>query len=127
VPEQTGLIRVVRTTMVRIIEAKSYGRTTRTCLIGDKTVAGFDIAPDRFPRTAATEFAAAKTDAAMSPLCGLRHARIPDDRAAEWAERLEDLAQGFLAEAREGETTYGLLVAMYPTRRPHLLDIRAGS
>lgn len=125
--EQTGLIRVVPTEMVRVIEAKYYGRTARTYLIGDKTVAGFDVAPDHFLRTAATEFPAAKTDAAVSPPSTLRHARIPDERAAEWAERLEDLAQGFLAEAREGETTYGLLVAMYPTRRPHLLDIRAGS
>jgi DNA-binding transcriptional ArsR family regulator len=43
--EQAGLIRVVRTKMVRAIEAKYYGRTARTYLVGDKTAAGFDIAP----------------------------------------------------------------------------------
>jgi hypothetical protein len=63
----------------------------------------------------------------VSPLSTLRHARIPDERAAEWAGRLEDLAQDFTAEGRGGETTYGLLVAMYPTRRPHLPDTRTGS
>jgi hypothetical protein len=52
----------------------------------------------------------------------LRHARVPDDRAEEWLLRLGELAQDFVSEKRGGETTYALLVAFYPTDRPHLPD-----
>jgi hypothetical protein len=52
----------------------------------------------------------------------LRYARIPDDRASEWLLRLGELTQEFVSETRAGETTYGLLVAFYPTKRPHLPD-----
>jgi hypothetical protein len=32
------------------------------------------------------------------------------------------LAEEFTTEKRGGETTFGLLLAMYPTDRPHLPD-----
>ena len=48
--------------------------------------------------------------------------RIPNDRAREWALRLGELSQEFVSEERGGETTFGLLVALYPTDRPHLPD-----
>ena len=120
--EETGLIRVVRTKMVRAIEAKYYGRTARTYMLGDKTEAGFELAPDHFLTTAAAAYARADKDAPVPPLSTLRFARIPDERADEWVDRLMDLVHEFTAEARGGETTYGLLVAMYPTDRPHLPD-----
>ena len=121
--KEAGLIRVVRTKMVRAIEAKYYGRTARTYLIGDQAEAGFDLKRDHFLATAAAEFSRADPDHEEGHLSTLRYARIPDGRAAEWATRLEDLALEFVAEARGGETTYGLMVAMYPTDRPHLPDI----
>lgn len=120
--EQAGLIRVVRTKMFRAIEAKYYGRTARTYLIGDKTQIGFDLAPTHFLDTAAADFGAADPNAEVPPLSTLRFARIPDNRADEWRDRLIDLAHEFTHEPRGGETTYGLLVAMYPTDRPHLPD-----
>jgi hypothetical protein len=52
----------------------------------------------------------------------LRYARIPNERAREWALRMGELSQEFVSEARGGETTFGLLVALYPTDRPHLPD-----
>ncbi len=120
--EDAGLIRVVRTEMVRAIEAKYYGRTARTYLLGDKADAGFELAPDHFLTTAAVEFAAAPRDHEEVSLSSLRHVRIPDDRAREWSQRLQDLLVEFTSELRGGESTYGLLVAFYPTTLPHLPD-----
>lgn len=118
--EDAGLIRVVRTKMVRAIEAKYYGRTALTYLIADTTDAGIDLAPDHFLQTAATEFS--KVEEGPVGISTLRHVRIPDERAEEWQERLTELAQEFAAETRGGETTYGFLLAFYPTDRPHLPD-----
>jgi DNA-binding transcriptional ArsR family regulator len=120
--EDAGLIRVVRTKMVRAIEAKYYGRTARTYLLGDKSEAGFDMAPDHFLTEAAAEYAASPRDHEVGSLSSLRHVRIPDDRAEEWSDRLQDLLVEFTEERRGGATTYGLLVAFYPTGRPHLPD-----
>lgn len=120
--EAAGLIRVVRTKMIRAIEAKYYGRTARTYLIGDKTDPGYGLAPDHFLTTAAAEFAGSRRDAEVGPLSTLRYARIPDERADEWHDRLMELVHDFTEEERGGDTTYGLLIAMYPTDRPHLPD-----
>lgn len=121
--EEAGLIRVVRTEMVRAIQAKYYGRTARTYVLDDWDDIGFKLAPDHFLTAAAAEFAKApKTE--MGNVSTLRYARIPEDRADEWVERLMELAVEFTEEARGGETTFGLLVAMYPTDRPHLPDAK---
>lgn len=121
--EDAGLIRVVRTRKVRAIEAKYYGRTARTYLLADLPEAEIDIAPDRFLTEASVAYTKAKQiDAGVGPMSTLRHARIPDSRAEEWTERLTALVSDFTAEERGGETTYGLLVAFYPTDRPHLPD-----
>ncbi|HJQ76121.1 MAG TPA: winged helix-turn-helix domain-containing protein [Acidimicrobiia bacterium] len=123
--EEAGLIRVVRTEMVRAIEAKYYGRTARTYLLGDKGDIGFELAPDHFLATAAGEFAKAP-ESQVGNLSTLRYARIPDRRADEWVERLVELATEFTGEPRGGEITYGLLIAMYPTDRPHLPEAEEG-
>ena len=121
--EDTGLIRVVRTEMVRAIEAKYYGRTARTYLIGHGPDIGVDLAPDHFLTEAAAEFVEVeRDDDAIGSISTLRHARIPEDRADEWVERVTRLAEEFVSQPRGGETTYGLLIAIYPTARPHLPD-----
>lgn len=121
--KEAGLIRLVRTKKVRAIEAKYYGRTARTYLLTGKPVDEIEMAPDTFLAQAATAYAMSTTmDSAVEPMSTLRHARIPDSRAREWAERLTDLVSDFTAEERQGDTTYGLLVAFYPTDRPHLPD-----
>lgn len=122
--EDAGLIRVVRTKMVRAIEAKYYGRTARTFLIADRAETGIDLAPDHFLQTAAGEFA--RVEDATVAISTLRHIRIPDEKAEEWEKRLVDLVHEFTAEERGGETTYGLLIALYPTDRPHLPDREDG-
>lgn len=119
--EEAGLIHVVRTKKVRAIEAKYYGRTARTYVIGKAPDGSVDIAPDHFLTQAATDYAQADHNDPVL-LSTLRYARIPEGRAAEWSARLTDLAAEFTTEERGGETTYGLVIAFYPTDRPHLPD-----
>jgi DNA-binding transcriptional ArsR family regulator len=123
--EGAGLIKLVRTKKVRAIEAKYYGRTARTYLLDDKGKSGFEMAPDHFLSTAADEFArsATKFEKNLSgPLSTLRYARIPEDRAVEWIDRLIALAEEFTTEPRSGEITYAMLLGFYPTERGHLPD-----
>ena len=123
--ESAGLIHVVRTKKVRAIEAKYYGRTARTYLLGDGQTKFVERAPDHFLTLAASEFvdSAAKFSPTDHPfLSTLRHVRIPEASAAEWNRRLIDLATEFASEQRGGELTYGLQIALYPTDRPHLPD-----
>jgi len=114
--EEAGLIHVVRTKMVRAIQAKYYGRTARTFVLDQEA----SIPPDHFFAAAASEYTAAidgsiDVDATLSTL---RYARIPAERAIEWKQRLIDLTLEFSSEERGGATTYGLLVGLYPTDRP---------
>ncbi|MGA4670360.1 ArsR/SmtB family transcription factor [Propionibacteriaceae bacterium Y1923] len=112
-----GLVRVVRTEKVRALEAKYYGRTARTFYyqrLGEAV--GNE---HRILTRAAAEVAAVPdhgTDQVFG--AGLRYARIPAERAAEWHRRLADLLVEFAAEPRGGETTYGAVFALYPTDRP---------
>jgi len=123
--EEAGLIHVVRTKKVRAIEAKYYGRVARTFLLTSK-VSDIDvgISPDYFLTSAAADYANATHtyEDGMPMISTLRYARIPEARAHEWVFRLGELAQEFVADVRDGETTYGMLVAFYPTDRPHLPD-----
>jgi hypothetical protein len=84
------------------------------------------LSPDYFLTSAAAEFAnAAETfpkPERANMMSTLRYARIPEDRARQWLMDLGDLSQEFISEERGGDTTYGLLVALYPTARPHLPD-----
>ena len=123
--DEAGLIQVVRTKKIRAIEAKYYGRVARTFLLTSR-VKDLDVgvSPDYFLTSAAADYAnAAHTYEADRPMMStLRYARIPEERAREWMLRLGELTQAFVADVREGETTYGMLVAFYPTDRPHLPD-----
>lgn len=127
VMEEAGLIQVVRTKKVRAIEAKYYGRVARTFLLGSKV--DVETSPDYFLTSAAAEYAKAAhgvdPELALPMLSTLRYARIPTERADEWVLALSDLTQEFVSEPRSGETTFGMLVAFYPTDRPHLPDAEA--
>lgn len=120
--ESAGLIKVVRTKKVRAVVAKYYGRTARTYVIDDRPESGIDLVPDHFLTEAAHEYVQYDRDAPLLPLSSLRHVRIPTDRAEEWNQRLCRLLEEFTEEPRGGDHIYGLLVAMYPTTRPHLPD-----
>ena len=118
-----GLVRVVRTKKVRALEAKYYGRTARTFDFSRAGMTEVGVNPESILSGAAREVAAAKDhfpDQELPGLMSVRHARIPAERAAEFAHRLSELLHEFVAAPRGGDIVYGLAVALYPTNRPHL-------
>jgi DNA-binding transcriptional ArsR family regulator len=119
--EAAGLVRVVRTEKVRALEAKYYGRTARTFDLSLVVEAGghVDLALTRALKDMA-ETARRTSDRSLPGISTVRHARIPIERAREWQDRLAALVEEFIATPRAGETVYGLVVALYPTERPHL-------
>jgi DNA-binding transcriptional ArsR family regulator len=114
--EELGLIAVVRTRQVRALTEKYYGRTARTFMFPH-----MEGPEDGVARTFFHEALAEMRDAGEheAHLVTIRHARIPDERAFEWEERLLELAEEFASE-RGGATSYGLLIGLYPTDRPGL-------
>ncbi|WP_129667011.1 ArsR/SmtB family transcription factor [Phytoactinopolyspora endophytica] len=117
--EEAGLVHVVRTKRVRALEAKYYGRTARVFLfqkIGEATSAS-----QRIMETAAKEIAEADGPDRVA-MGNIRYARIPRERAWEWAQRLNDLISEFIHEPRGGDTTYGIVVGLYETTRHSLPD-----
>ncbi len=116
--EAAGLIHVVRTAKVRAIEERYYGRTARLFLLGSFEAAGVSV--DAFLDEAYGELKQAATapDSDAVHRASVRYARIPHDRADEWAERLAALFDEFAAQPRGGDTTYGLLVGLFHTDRP---------
>lgn len=107
-----GLLQVVRTRRVRAVDERLYGRTARTIVFpwqdGEipflrDVVADADV--DRADGVTATSGYT------------FRHARIPMERAAEYARRLEALALEFIDEPRDGDVEYGLYLAIFPSNR----------
>jgi DNA-binding transcriptional ArsR family regulator len=108
-----GLLQVVRTRRVRAVDERYYGRTARTIKFNRHTPGELAFVSDvlaevDFARLAAKEPGAYAT---------LRHARIPSDRADEFAARLDALALEFIALPRDGDVEFGLLITLYPTTR----------
>ena len=50
----------------------------------------------------------------------MRYARIAAERLEEYRVRLDQLAAEFTAESRVGDVVWGLVLALFPTVRPHL-------
>jgi DNA-binding transcriptional ArsR family regulator len=116
--ERAGLVRVVRTKRVRALEAKYYGRTARVFWFESVGAAVGEVS--RQLRRAADEAAAVPAPTDLAITGGVRYARIPEDRAQEWARRLHGLLDEFDREPRQGEQAYALAVGLYPTDRPRL-------
>jgi len=114
--EEAGLIAVVRTRQVRAITEKYYGRLARTYVFpnldeGGKKDFGF------LAETMQEVRDAVEGEAAMFTV---RHARIPHDRANEFAAEMLRVGEEFAAMDRGGETVYGFIIGVYPTDRPSL-------
>ena len=110
---EVGLLQVVRTRKVRAVEERFYGRTARTIV--------FPGVPGELPFVAEAIAEADYTRMEQPDDCGggftYRHARIPAERATEWADRLQALALEFVAEPRGGDVEYGLYIGIFPTTR----------
>ncbi len=113
---EAGLIAVVRTRQVRAITEKYYGRLARTYVFpkldeGGNKDHGFLAEMMQEMRDPVEDEATMVT---------LRHARIPHDRANEFAAEMLRISEEFAAMERGGETVYGFVVGVYPTDRPSL-------
>ncbi|WP_150461833.1 ArsR/SmtB family transcription factor [Nesterenkonia ebinurensis] len=116
--ERTGLVTVVRTKQVRALTAKYYGRTARVFYYQRTNDAATE--PGRTAQLIADETSQVAADTELPASLALRHARIPEDRAEEWIQRLHALIAEFSAQTRGGATTYAFVAGIYPTSRQPL-------
>lgn len=112
-----GMLGVVRTRKVRAIDERFYGRTARIFYVGS-------IQPEHAPllsnelSTAAAESVHAHQNDDLRAI--IRHARIPQERAAEFWERVLALTHELMQLPRAGDTVYGFVAGLYPTEHPTL-------
>ena len=110
-----GLLRVVRTRRVRAIEERYYGRAARMFYVGlgRSGPDGVPLPPDF------NDFEVAAKESTTAYDLGqlrsfIRHARIPEERAAEFWKRVDQVIHEFDKLPRSGDTTYGFTVGLYP-------------
>jgi DNA-binding transcriptional ArsR family regulator len=108
-----GVLKVVRTRRVRAVEERYYGRVARSYV--------FPATPGEVPFL--QEFASRidherwgdRHDDHSAGLATLRYSRPSAARAAEYRDRLLALALEFVDEPREGDTEFGMYLALFPT------------
>jgi DNA-binding transcriptional ArsR family regulator len=117
---EAGLVHVVRTRRVRAIEERFYGRTARMFYVSAERGPEADDLPRDFNdfEVAAGESAGAFREGKLWGF--IRHARISEEQASEFWERMAELVAEFDRLPRSGETVYGFAVGVYPTEHPTL-------
>jgi DNA-binding transcriptional ArsR family regulator len=118
------LVKVVRTRRVRAIDERFYGRTARIFYVGRIAPDQVTVVPNYLPTAAAESAAAYEADRLRAVL---RHARIPERRAAEFWDRVFALVNDFAQIPREGDTVFGFVAGLYPTDHPTLPDPEDGA
>jgi DNA-binding transcriptional ArsR family regulator len=115
---EAGLVQVVRTRRVRAIEERFYGRTARMFYVGvERDSEDMPLDFNDF-EVAAQESATAYQNGKLWGF--IRHARISEQQASEFWERMAKLVAEFERLPRSGRTTYGFAVGVYPTDHPTL-------
>ncbi|NNC75460.1 MAG: winged helix-turn-helix transcriptional regulator [Acidimicrobiia bacterium] len=109
--KSAGLVHVVRTAKVRALTEKYFGRVARTYQVEGPM-------DDRFGMLRRVMEECVFPEGEILPMFTLRHVRIPADRALEFAQRLVELSEEFVASEPGGDTTFGLLAGLYPTAMP---------
>jgi len=109
-----GVLRVVRTRRVRAIEERFYGRAARMFFVGLGRQGKDGQLPHDF-----NDFEVAAEESRTAYDAGqlrsfIRHARIPEERAAEFWRGVDRLIHSFDELPRSGDTTYGFTVGLYP-------------
>jgi DNA-binding transcriptional ArsR family regulator len=104
-----GLLKVVRTRRVRAIEERFYGRAARVFFYEMGRTGTLDF--NDFEVAAKESIAAYEAGQLRS---FIRHARIPEERAAEFWNRVDQVIHEFDKLPRSGDTTYGFVVGAYP-------------
>lgn len=115
-----GLVRVVRTRRVRAIEERFWGRTARLFYVSVERDSGGEEMPRDFNdfEVAARESVGAFHDGKLWGF--IRHARISEEQAGEFWERMAELVAEFDRLPRSGSTMYGFAIGVYPTDQPTL-------
>jgi DNA-binding transcriptional ArsR family regulator len=115
-----GLVRVVRTRRVRAIEERFYGRTARMFYVSSERTGTDDELPRDFNdfEVAARESVDAFRDGKLWGF--IRHARISEEQASQFWERMAELVTEFDRLPRTGDVMYGFAVGVYPTDQPTL-------
>jgi DNA-binding transcriptional ArsR family regulator len=111
---RAGLLRVIRTRRVRAIDERYYGRTARMFYVSLGRHAGGVALPPDFNdfEVAAKESAAAYQAGQLRAF--IRHARIPEERAAAFWQLIDQAIHEFDRLPRSGETAYGFAAGLYP-------------
>lgn len=117
---RNGLLRVVRTRKVRAIEERFYGRTARIFYVkAEPSPTGQEMPTDFNDfEVAARESATAFEQGELWGF--IRHARISEDQAAQFWDRIAELVDAFDRMPRSGETMYGFAIGIYPADHPTL-------
>lgn len=117
---RNGLVQVVRTRKVRAIEERFYGRTARMFYVAAEPSTGGEEMPRDFNDF---EVAARESGPAFErgKLWGfIRHARLAEEQASAFWDRIAALVDEFDRLPRSGRTTYGFAIGIYPTDHPTL-------
>jgi DNA-binding transcriptional ArsR family regulator len=111
---EAGILQVVRTRKVRAIEERFYGRAARMFFVGLGRQGKDGQLPHDFNdfEVAAEESKPAYDAGRMRSF--IRHARIPEERAAEFWREVDTVIHRFDQLPRAGDTTYGFAVGLYP-------------
>ena len=109
-----GILQVVRTRRVRAIEERFYGRAARMFYVGLGRQGQEGQLPHDFNdfEVAADESKSAYEAGQMRSF--IRHARIAEERAAEFWQEVDRVIHAFDQLPRSGDTTYGFTVGLYP-------------
>ena len=111
---EAGLAQVVRTRRVRAIDERFYGRTARMFYVAVDPSAQGDLSGgfNDF-EVAARESSGAYGDGKLWGF--IRHARISEEQASAFWERMAELVAEFDRLPRSGDTVYGFALGVYPT------------
>ena len=111
-----GRLQNVLPRKVRAIDERFYGRTGRTIILGNHPTPE-DAARQDFLAEAQAEAVVTESAQMRSTM---RHARIPEERASEFFDRVVELAEEFTTLERAGDVVFGFVAAVYPTGHPTL-------
>ena len=117
---RNGLLQVVRTRRVRAIEERFYGRTARMFYVALEPSSAGEDPPRDFNdfEVAARESAPAYENGQLFGF--IRHARISEDQASEFWDKMAVLVEEFDRMPRSGDTMYGFAIGIYPSDHPVL-------
>jgi DNA-binding transcriptional ArsR family regulator len=114
-----GLLQVVRTRRVRAIDERFYGRTARMFYVGVERAADGEMPRDFNDfEVAVSESGPAFADGKLWGF--IRHARISEEQALAFWERMAEVTTEFDRLPRTGDTMYGFAIGVYPTDQPTL-------